>query len=100
VARPPDPGLQPERTVLSWQRTALASLAVAGLLARLDASTGWRGRGVPAAMAFLAAASAWLGGRRRAGDGAAAPAGWLLAAVAAAATLAAAAAVTLAWPPG
>jgi uncharacterized membrane protein YidH (DUF202 family) len=100
--RPPDRGLQPERTVLAWHRTALASLAVAALLARLDATTGWRGRGLPAATALAAAAVSWLGGRRRAVDGTAttAPARWLLAAVAAAATAAAVAAVALAWPPG
>lgn len=36
-----DPGLQPERTALSWRRTALSSLVVAALMLRQAAHAGW-----------------------------------------------------------
>ena len=39
---PPDPGLQPERTALAWQRSALSLAGVSAVVARLSFDTvGW-----------------------------------------------------------
>lgn len=56
---PWDPGLQPERTALAWQRTGLA-LAVASLVALRDALV--RPGPVAAVVAVVAATAALLAG--------------------------------------
>src|SRR5690625_7473818 len=38
MMRHPDPGLQPERTVMAWTRTLVSFLVVAGLSMRVSAS--------------------------------------------------------------
>ncbi|GLZ49774.1 hypothetical protein Acsp06_59590 [Actinomycetospora sp. NBRC 106375] len=59
------PGLQPERTALSWDRTALAMLANGALLIFRENRTGSVLAWVPAGLALLAALICALLGRRR-----------------------------------
>lgn len=59
------PGLQPERTGLAWQRTALVAGAVALLQVHAAAQSGWGSLTVPAAVTGATAlALALVGGRR------------------------------------
>ena len=64
VRAPADPGLQPERTVLSWGRTAFALLATALVFVRWYPQEGvWAF--APAAVCLVASAVLVLGQRRR-----------------------------------
>ncbi|MFK4729984.1 DUF202 domain-containing protein [Agromyces mediolanus] len=89
-----DPGLQPERTALSWTRTALVVAVNALLALRTGLVEGEPWLVVTGAVLFFAAGAVGaVGGvrRRELSEGRYAPAPWLMLAVAAA-TLAAAAA--------
>lgn len=59
-----DPGLQPERTLLSWSRTLLLVLVVGGFFIRWVPYHGAAVLGLCAAAA-LAAGGIWTGQRRR-----------------------------------
>jgi uncharacterized membrane protein YidH (DUF202 family) len=60
-----DDGAASERTVLSWQRTATSSIAVAALALRSGIVDGLLGLAIPIAVLMtLAGAAAWLFGRR------------------------------------
>ena len=61
-----DPGLQPERTELSWRRTAL-SLAIGSLIAMrlLPEALGHGVWVIPSVLGLLASAAIWAAGRRR-----------------------------------
>ena len=63
VAR--DPGLQPERTVLAWERTAFSAVVVAALMLRHAAESGWGAATVPAMFASGTAVVAIVSGRAR-----------------------------------
>ncbi len=60
------PGLQAERTLLSWDRTALGLLANGALLLLRDVQPLGAARLVPAGAALLLAVLCALAGRRRA----------------------------------
>lgn len=89
AARPPqalhvrDPGLQPERTALAWNRTGLSFVANALLALRAgNVNERWWVTGLGIMLLFGAAASLGLGLMRRAqlgrGTGPAAPPTWML----------------------
>lgn len=58
-------GLQPERTGLAWQRTALAAGICSLLLLRHAAITGWGVFTIPAALAATAALTLMVAGTVR-----------------------------------
>ncbi|MEU2201830.1 DUF202 domain-containing protein [Isoptericola sp. NPDC019482] len=65
MVTPFDPGLQPERTALSWQRAATA-FTVAGLVVlRCSAHLGTLPVVAACCALVLAAVAGWTGGRRR-----------------------------------
>jgi len=81
---PPDPGLQPQRTTLAWNRTALAVLVNALLMLRLGEQSGQPATIALGIVLLAAAAAVTAGGwwRRKALERSAAPEAppaWLLA---------------------
>lgn len=63
------PGLQTERTALSWLRTALTALALAAVSLKTALSNHHVGSLVSASLAALAAATLYLGGMSRSAPG-------------------------------
>ena len=60
-----DEGVASERTVLAWERTAIASLAVAALLLRAGIVEGLLGLAIPiTALLVIAGVAEWLFSRR------------------------------------
>ncbi len=60
-----DEGVASERTVLAWERTAIASLAVAALVLRAGIVEGLLGLAIPiTALLVIAGAGEWLFSRR------------------------------------
>ena len=60
-----DKGVASERTVLAWERTAIASLAVAALVLRAGIVEGLLALAIPvAALLVIAACAEWLFSRR------------------------------------
>jgi uncharacterized membrane protein YidH (DUF202 family) len=60
-----DEGVASERTVLAWERTAIASIAVAALVLRAGIVEGLLGLAIPiATLLVLAGAAEWLFSRR------------------------------------
>lgn len=65
--RTPQPGRQPERTSLAWQRTAVSAAVLGGVATRIGVSDRAAAFVVAAVAAFTAAAlSAWNGYQHRA----------------------------------
>lgn len=60
---PPDPGLQPERTVLAWTRTLLALVVCALLFVRWLPIVGWPSL-LPFAISLVGGVWIYLGRRR------------------------------------
>ncbi|WP_116047956.1 DUF202 domain-containing protein [Amycolatopsis palatopharyngis] len=58
-------GLQPARTRLAWQRTALAAAACSLLLFHSAAQRNWDSTAIPAALAAITAAVLAVAGRYR-----------------------------------
>lgn len=65
TGHPVDPGLQPERTVLSWQRTTLALAAGSLVYARVAAQTLGHYAWLLAAAGLSVALAVWWRSRRR-----------------------------------
>jgi uncharacterized membrane protein YidH (DUF202 family) len=60
-----DEGVASERTVLAWERTAIASIAVAALVVRAGVVEGLLGLAIPlAAVLVVAGGAEWLFSRR------------------------------------
>lgn len=65
-----DPGLQPERTALSWQRTALSAAVAAALLLRTEVTRGSPFGLIAVGCALVVVVLTWLMSRRTGNCGA------------------------------